>query len=120
MSGQEILQKILEVLISVLRIIYWYLEALYHQFIPPPMQSIEGETILVTGAAGGIGKEICRHLVRSASNLKLVIWDLNMADLEKLAAELKASNGGAKVYPFAVDISARENINAACKQVRLD
>ncbi|ODN00475.1 Estradiol 17-beta-dehydrogenase 11 [Orchesella cincta] len=118
MDYQEVLLQILAVLTHFLRVIYWYLEALFRQFVPPPMKTIDGETVVVTGAAGGIGKEICRHLVRSTSNIKLVLWDLNLSDLEKLAEELKKNGKGAKVFPFAVDISTRDNIEAACKLVK--
>ncbi|CAL8100318.1 unnamed protein product [Orchesella dallaii] len=118
MDYQELALRILASINVFLRLIYWYLEALFRQFVPPPMKPIDGETIVVTGAAGGIGKEICRHLVRSSANIKLVLWDLNLRDLEKLAEELKKNGKGVKVFPFAVDISTRENIEAASKLVK--
>jgi len=50
----------------------------------------------------------------------LVLWDLNQADLEKLAAELKkmGSANGLKVFLFAVDISTKENIDECCQKVK--
>lgn len=119
MGAEEIGKKILGFIISLFRVLFWYVEALYRQFVPPSMKPIDGETILVTGAAGGIGKEICRYIVQCGTNIKLVIWDLHQTDLEKLAGELKSRGAsGLKVVPMAVDISSRENIENACQQVK--
>jgi short-subunit dehydrogenase len=119
MGAQEIGAKIIGVVVSLFRVLYWYVEALYRKIVPPPMKPIDNETILVTGAAGGIGKEICRYIVKCGTNLKLVIWDLHQTDLEKLAGELKTLGAsGLKVFPMAVDISSRENIEKACQQVK--
>lgn len=119
MNSQEVLQKVLDVLAGLFQLIYWYVEALYHQFVPPSMKPIDGETILVTGACGGIGKEICKHLIRSGSDIKLVLWDVNETDLEKLAAELKITGNARnlKISTFAVDISVKENIDECCQKV---
>jgi len=93
------------------------MEAFYALFIPPRMKNINGETILVTGAAGGIGKEICRYLVQSSDYIKLVLWDLNYIELENFAVELRENinkNGKTtEVYIFTVDISSRNNIETA-------
>jgi len=114
---QKILSTILKGIFTVFQIIYWYLEAFFRLFISPPMKSIDGEIILVTGATGGIGKEICRHLIQCSDNLTIILWDLNLGDLENLAHELQEKNSGVKAFPFVVDISSRKEIEEGCKLV---
>lgn len=110
--------KITRLLVSLFQVLYWYVEALYRQFVPPAMKPIDGEVILVTGAASGIGKEISRYIVQCGTNIKLVMWDLNITELEKLTLELKSiGNSGLQIFPYEVDISSRENIDTCCKQV---
>lgn len=109
--------KICGWLFFIAQIIYWYMEALYRQFVPPPMKSINGETVLVTGAAGGIGKEICQHLVQSAQEITLILWDMNMAELKKLKENLETTNVNAKVHLFDVDISRKDTIQEYSKKV---
>lgn len=118
MSVQDLGKQIIGLFASFFQVLYWYVEALYRQFVPPPMKSIDGEVILVTGAAGGIGKEICRYIVQCGTNIKLVMWDLNITELEKLAVELKSIGcSGLQIFSYEVDISSRENIDICCKQV---
>ena len=47
----------------------------------------ERYTILLTGAAGGIGSSIARYF--AASGHKLLLTDINTGPLEKLAIELR-------------------------------
>ncbi len=106
------------VLVSLCQLFYYYLESFYRMFVPPPMKPIHGEVILVTGAAGGIGSEICRYIVQCGKNVKLVMWDLNISELYKLAGELKSiGNFDLEIFCYEVDISSRENIDACCKLV---
>ena len=50
------------------------------------MGRLTGRTVLITGAAGGIGAASARRLV--ADGAKLVLADIDGAAVEKLAAEL--------------------------------
>src|SRR5712691_6023698 len=51
------------------------------------MGSVSGRTVLITGAARGIGAATARRL--ASEGAKLVLADLDGAGVEKLAAELK-------------------------------
>lgn len=52
-------------------------------------QMIEGRTILVTGAAGSIGSQLCRTIVRN-NPAKLVLLEVNEHGLYEMSRELKA------------------------------
>lgn len=111
--------KALRIIRGILLSFWWCLEAFFRLFVPPSMKSIDNEVILVTGGAGGIGREICRRIVESCEKVKLVIWDLDAQNLSKLSQELETFRKSENVEIFAniVDISTRENIESACDKV---
>lgn len=55
-------------------------------------RNLAGKWALVTGAASGIGRELCLALAREGCNL--VLADLNLAGMESLAAELELLGAG--------------------------
>lgn len=61
---------------------------------------IEQQTVLITGAAGGIGRATARELHRRGANV--VVTDLAQDAVEALAAEL-----GDRALPVAVDVTDR-------------
>ncbi|MFD0858820.1 polysaccharide biosynthesis protein [Roseovarius aquimarinus] len=59
----------------------------------PPMEplmkaSIAGKTVMVTGAGGSIGSELCRQIIAQGPDA-LVLWDLSELALYTLHAELE-------------------------------
>ncbi len=69
---------------------------------------LEGKVIIVTGAAGGIGKETSRVL--SAHGARLVLTDIDKAGGEALAAELSANGREAIFLP--ADLGSESDIEA--------
>lgn len=118
MAASNVLSTVAESAIFILHAIYLYLEAGFRLIFPPPLKSIEDETILVTGAVGGIGQEICKQLVQCASKVKLILWDINLKAIEKLAKELRKYNGKAEIFSFAVDLGNRDNVIECCQKVK--
>ena len=55
------------------------------------MKSLQGKTILVTGAAGGLGQEYARQLL--ARGAHLILTDLDERLLQPIADQLKGSHG---------------------------
>lgn len=52
---------------------------------------VAGKVVLITGAARGMGKLWAEHFARDGA--RLVLWDLDQAELEKTAAELQPRSG---------------------------
>lgn len=71
-------------------------------------QSLNGKTILVTGAATGIGRGIA--LAAAASGANLVLGDIAEAALRETAAE--AAAGGGQVLSQRCDVTSQADVDA--------
>ena len=78
---------------------------------------IEGRRILVTGAAGSIGSEICRQLAGFGAS-EIVLVDMNENDLYLLYRELNAIHPDLKLRPEVADIRDRERILSLVRSCR--
>ena len=72
---------------------------------------IEGKTVLITGAAKGIGRDTARRLAERGARVALI--DLDAEGVERAAAEL-----GGETEPFVADVADRDSIQAAIAAAR--
>jgi short-subunit dehydrogenase len=79
------------------------------------MQNVSGKTVLITGAAMGMGKLYAQLAVKENA-AAVVLWDINETALKDTVAELTALNG--TVHPYIVDVSKLEAITATAARVR--
>ncbi|XP_019381879.1 PREDICTED: estradiol 17-beta-dehydrogenase 11-like isoform X3 [Gavialis gangeticus] len=89
-----------------------YLEALARLLLPSRPKSVQGETVLVTGAGHGLGRATALEFAQRCCCL--VLWDVNQHGIEETAAECKRL--GATVHTFVVDCSKREEIYRAAEK----
>ena len=78
------------------------------------MQRLTGKTILITGAARGIGEAIARRC--ASEGARLALFDLREADLQGLAADL-AKEFGSECSLHGVDVASLASFQAAVAQV---
>jgi 3-oxoacyl-[acyl-carrier protein] reductase len=69
-------------------------------------------SVLVTGAADGIGRGIATRFARAGDRVALLDYD--PASLERTTAELRAA--GAQVLPIVVDVRQAQAVDAAVEQ----
>ncbi|TPW32557.1 3-oxoacyl-ACP reductase FabG [Martelella alba] len=69
------------------------------------LKSLQGKTVIVTGASRGIGKGIAKRF--GEAGLNVLVVSRNLADAEKVAAEIGANASG-----FAADVSTGEGCDA--------
>lgn len=70
--------------------------------------SLHGRTAVITGAAGGIGRQAAITFTQAGANV--VIADVGVAGLEETAEMVAAAGGNATVMP--TDVSDRDQVNA--------
>lgn len=69
---------------------------------------LEGQSIIVTGGASGIGRQAARQLAAEGANI--IVADFNLDGATQVAAEL--TQKGVKAFPFQVDVSKAAEVEA--------
>ncbi|KZC13668.1 Estradiol 17-beta-dehydrogenase 11 [Dufourea novaeangliae] len=82
--------------------------------VPFRSKSLLGETVLITGAGHGIGRELAMQL--GSLGCIIVCWDIN-ADANRSTMSAVSENGG-EVYGFAVDVSNRLEVRETVRLMR--
>nr|XP_023029294.1 epidermal retinol dehydrogenase 2-like isoform X1 [Leptinotarsa decemlineata] len=115
----QTLAKIAEFIALNCLALYYMVEAVVWSMTPSfliPEKSIRGKVVLVTGGAGGLGRELVLRLARQ--DARVVVWDNN----EKAMAELteKTKSEGHLIHTYPVDVTDREVVYKYAKMVKED
>ena len=82
-------------------------------------KNINSKTVLVTGAGGSIGSELCRQIAKLRPN-KLILLELNEFALYKVSEELKFLNKNLKIIPLLVNIQDQMKIETIFETFKVD
>jgi FlaA1/EpsC-like NDP-sugar epimerase len=82
-------------------------------------QAFAGKRILVTGAGGSIGSELCRQVARFHPEL-LVLFERDDSNLFYIENELRIGYPALNVYPFLGDITREDEVDRAFARTRPD
>src|SRR5438445_13612385 len=74
-----------------------------------------GKTVLVTGAAGGIGEATAVGLARLGARVGITGRDITRA--EAAAADIRAASNNTEVDAFAADLSSQTEVRRLAKAV---
>lgn len=75
-----------------------------------------GKTVAITGATGGLGGAICRHLLSLGANL--ILLDRNQQKSEALKASLVTEYPTAVIDRIMLDLSDISSVKAACEALQ--
>ena len=64
--------------------------------------SLADDVVLITGGAGGLGREIALEFARKGAII--VLWDINDEEMTKVTEMIVKENEGTKVYAYHVDL----------------
>jgi FlaA1/EpsC-like NDP-sugar epimerase len=84
--------------------------------IPDPTllkASVFGKVVLVTGAGGSIGSELCRQIVKLGAS-KLLLLEQNEFALYAIDNELRSKNKSILIFPILGDVSNSKPLTALC------
>ena len=77
--------------------------------------SLAGKTVAISGATGGIGQELCRHLVSLGAHL--VLLDRNQHKSHALAENLRALSPSTCIRRIALDLEDVAQVKQAARQL---
>ena len=85
------------------------------KYIEKKRFSLTGKTVAISGATGGIGRELCRHF--AALGASLVLLDRNMQRSEALASQLKAEFRNIAISHIQVDMEEIATVKSAAEKL---
>lgn len=98
-------------------------DILEREIIPPKKElltkNIDNKVVLVTGAGGSIGSEICRQILKCKPRV-LILCELSEFHLYKIYEELKIMNTNSKIVPLIVNIQNEHKISLILKTFRVN
>ncbi|XP_046813641.1 short-chain dehydrogenase/reductase family 16C member 6-like isoform X2 [Vespa crabro] len=106
---------VVDVLLTLLKILYCIGEAIYKLFVPTKEKDVTGEIVLITGTGHGIGKELA--LKYASLGATVVCWDLNQEMNQETVAEIKKM-GGTSAYAYKCDVTDREEVLRVAERVK--
>jgi len=82
-------------------------------------KNINSKVVLVSGAGGSIGSELCRQIIK-LNPKKLLLLELNEFALYKISEELKNLNKSFKIIPLLVNVQNFLRVNEVFKTFKVD
>lgn len=90
----------------------------------PPVQKLldrntQGQTVLVTGAGGSIGSELCRQIIKGKAK-RLVLFDFSETALYLITQELRKQKTVTQLIPIIGNVQKYNEIAAALETFKVD
>tara|TARA_B100001057_G_scaffold498622_1_gene606285 strand:- start:1045 stop:3027 length:1983 start_codon:yes stop_codon:yes gene_type:complete len=82
-------------------------------------KNINSKTVVVTGAGGSIGSELCRQIIKLKPN-KLLLLELNEFALYKVYEELIAYNKNLKIIPLLINTQDQNKLEIIFETFKVD
>jgi FlaA1/EpsC-like NDP-sugar epimerase len=80
---------------------------------------LQGETILITGAGGSIGSELCKQVCRFNPS-RVILYEIAESPLYEIDLALKKRFKGIEIIPFLADIRNKKQIEVVFEQYKPD
>lgn len=103
----------LDTLVLVIKVCSTCVMAVIRVLIPPVLKSLHGETILVTGAGHGIGRELALQLAELGATI--ICWDINVHNNTSVVEQIRRTDG--ESFGYTVDVSIREDVASASREL---
>ena len=81
--------------------------------------NITNKTVMVTGAGGSIGSELCRTIIRLKPS-SLVLYELNEFSLYAIERELELLGVGVPIFALLGNIQDQKRIESACSRFNIN
>ena len=83
------------------------------------MKSVAGKTVLVTGAAMGMGRLFVERAIAEHA-AAVLLWDDNAEALAQTLAELEATDSATRLTAYEIDVTDLATVEATAAEVLAD
>jgi len=83
------------------------------------IKDIDQKSILVTGAGGSIGSEICRQIIK-LNPKRLILFDISEASLYLIEHELRDYKSGVRILAIIGNVTRRNRLDYILKKYEVD
>ncbi|XP_011699709.1 PREDICTED: short-chain dehydrogenase/reductase family 16C member 6-like, partial [Wasmannia auropunctata] len=104
-----------EILLLVLKIVYYICENVYRLIVPPKKKDVDGEIVLITGAGHGIGKELA--IGYAFLGATIICWSKNEENTNQTMDDIK-NMGIDSVYAYRCNVADREEVFRVAEKVK--
>ncbi|EDV19359.1 Epidermal retinol dehydrogenase 2 [Trichoplax sp. H2] len=105
-----------EFFLTCIRFAYHIVIAIIYSILPRKAKNVEGDIVLITGAANGIGKIVAKKF--ADLNATLVLWDIDKKANENVAREIEVM--GKRAYAYTVDVTQKESVYKVANRVKME
>lgn len=105
---------IVDIVVMLVRWIYYTLEALYMVAVPPKPESVAKDIVLVTGAGHGIGRCLAQQYAQLGATV--VCLDINDKMNQETVSGIKKERGNA--FGYVCDVTNREQIIETATKIK--
>ncbi|KAE8746212.1 hypothetical protein FOCC_FOCC007084 [Frankliniella occidentalis] len=104
----EVLSAAADVVLVALLAVYYVLEAAVFELLPRRFtsKSVDGQVVLVTGAAGGLGRHLAARFARLGATV--VVWDINQEGVTETVRRVVSAGGLA--FGYSVDLADKQAV----------
>lgn len=83
------------------------------------LKSLNGKSVLVTGAGGSIGAELCRQIIKQLPSV-LLLYEVNEFGLYEINKELGQIHSSVKIIPILASVLDYEKLQRTFNHYRVD
>ncbi|XP_028036230.1 17-beta-hydroxysteroid dehydrogenase 13-like [Bombyx mandarina] len=88
--------------------------AAFRMLVPPALSNLHGETVLITGAGHGIGRELAIQLAELGATV--ICWDKDQRRNNAVVNEIRKKDG--ECYGFTIDVTAQDQVASLASRMR--
>ncbi|XP_047520646.1 17-beta-hydroxysteroid dehydrogenase 13-like [Pieris napi] len=106
--------NVLDSMVLVAKLCSCCVAAAVRVLIPPTMKNMNGETVLITGAGQGLGRELALQFADLGATV--ICWDKDARRNKAVVDEIRKKDGDS--YGFTVDVTVREQVSSLAASIR--